>query len=152
MSRERYGIIVCPDCQNARSVDLTTKTTKCNYCGNTMKIKKMNIYYQTNSQKEAVWAVQRLNEKLRGKEIPKEEKRSSDPYYKAIKKSTKGKNQKEKLLIIARVLTKNLGQFDRKDLEKIAEKGDLGDVDDIIVNIRKIDDIYEPETEVFRTV
>jgi len=152
MSRERYGIVVCPDCQNARSVDLTNKTTKCNYCGNRMKIKKMNIYYQTNSQKEAAWAVGRLNEKLKGKEEPiKEKKEFSDPYYKAVKESSKGDNQRDKLLIIARILTDELGEFNREDLEKVAEKTDIGDVDTIIKNIRKIDEIYEPEHGVFKS-
>ncbi|MFO7792533.1 MAG: DUF1922 domain-containing protein [Candidatus Saliniplasma sp.] len=152
MSRERYGIIVCPDCQNARSVDLSNKTASCNYCGNKMKIKKMNIYYQTNSQKEAVWAVQRLNEKLRGKEIPRKKNEPSDPYYMAIKKSDEGENKREKLLIMARVLTRELGEFGREDLEEISEKGDLGDADTMIEDIRKIDEVYEPEPEIFKSI
>lgn len=152
MSRNRYGIIVCTDCQNARSVDLTNKTTRCNYCGNRMKIKKMNIYYQTNSQKEAAWAVGRLNEKLRDKEISRKQDEPSNPYYLAIKKSHDGENKREKLLIIARVLTRELGQFSRGDIEKISEIGNLGDVDTLIKNIRKIDEVYEPEPEVFKSV
>ncbi len=152
MSKERYGVIVCSDCQNARCVDLSNKTTTCNHCGNKMKIKRMNIYYMTRSQKEGAWAVRRLNEKLKGKEIPEEKKEPSDPYYKAIKESSQGKDEKERLLIMARVMTKELGEFGRGDIENLAEIGDLGDVDKLIEKIRKIDDIYEPKNETFKIV
>ena len=54
-------------------------------------------------------------------------------------------------MIIARILTDELGEFNREDLEKVAEKTDIGDVDTIIKNIRKIDEIYEPEHGVFKS-
>lgn len=150
---EEYGIIVCTSCKFAKVVDLDKKSTKCNHCGKNLKIGKMKIHYKTKSQSEASWAVGRINAKVRGEDfdIEKEEK-EKDAYSLALEESKHGSNKKERLEIMCRVLSDELGEIGRDDLNTLSEKGDLGDVDDLIENIRKLEDVYEPEHEVFRSV
>lgn len=152
MNKE-YGIIVCTKCKFAKVVDLSNKSTKCNHCGKNLKISKMKIHYKTDSQSEASWAVGRINAKVRGKEFDvEEEEKDIGPYSLAIKESKHGSNKKERLEIMCRVLTDELGKIDREDLNKLSRKGELGDVDDMIDEIRKLEEIYEPEHEVFKSV
>lgn len=148
-----YGIIVCINCKFAKVVDLNNKTTKCNHCGKNLKISKMKVHYKTNSQSEASWAVGRINAKVRGEEFDVEKKeKEKDVYSLAIEESKHGSNKKERLEIMCRVLTEELGKVDRENLNKISKRGDLGDVDDLIEDIRKLEDVYEPEHEVFKSV
>ncbi|MFP4052184.1 MAG: DUF5817 domain-containing protein [Thermoplasmata archaeon] len=152
MNKE-YGIIVCTNCKFAKVVDLSNKSTKCNHCGKNLKISKMKIHYKTDSQSEASWAVGRINAKVRGKEFDvEEEKKEKDPYSLALEESKHGSNKKERLEIMCRVLTDEIGKIDREDLKKLSEKGDLGDVDDLIESIRKLEDVYEPEHGIFKSV
>ncbi len=151
--KEEYGIIVCTDCKFAKVVDLDKKSTKCNHCGKNLKISKMKIHYKTNSQSEATWAVGRINAKIRGEEFDIDEsEEKKDAYSQALEESDHGSNKKERLEIMCRVLTDKIGKIDRDDLKTLSEKGDLGDVDDLIENIRKLEDVYEPENEVFKSV
>lgn len=153
MKRERYGIVVCPNCRYAKGVDLTTKFTDCPHCGKRLKIEKMKIYYRSASQDEISWAVGKLNAKIRGEEIPKrEEKEKEDPYYRAVKRGEEGEGEREKLMIIMRELTSDLGEVDREDMEKIADLLGEEDVEGMIEKLRRLDEVYEPEEGVFRAV
>ena len=153
MTGKKYGIVVCPNCQNAKAVDLSNKSSKCSHCGKKLEISRLKIYYEAESQEEISWAVGQLNAKMRNKEIPKkDEQENVDVYSLALKEGYIGSNQREKLLSMSRVLTKKLDSFGREDIKKLAERGDIGDVDDIIEKLRKIDEIYEPEFEVFKAV
>ena len=44
-----YGIIVCPSCHFAKTVNLTTKTTRCIKCGKVLHIHHLNILYSSPS-------------------------------------------------------------------------------------------------------
>lgn len=114
----------------------------------------MKIHYKTDSQSEATWAVGRINAKIRGEnfDVGNEKEKDIDPYSLALKESKHGSNKKERLEIVCRVLTDKLGKIDRGDLNKLSRKGELGDVDDLIDEIRKLEEIYEPEHEVFKSV
>lgn len=152
MNKE-YGIIVCTSCKFAKVADLDNKSTKCNHCGKNLKISKMKIHYKTGSQSEATWAVGRINAKVRGKEFDvEEEEKEKDPYSLALEESKHGDNKKERLEIMCRVITDEIGKIDREDLKRLSEKGGLEDVDDLIEKIRKLDDVYEPEHEIFKSV
>ncbi len=152
MKSERYGIIVCPECHNARVVDLSNKTVSCSHCGKRLKIKKMKLYYETDSQKEASWAVGRINAKMEDGELPEKEEKEKDVYAKALESSSVGDNRRERLTALAKVLSRELGEFDEEDIKVIAERADLGSEEDIIEDLRKIDIVYEPRNRVFKTV
>jgi len=154
MTREKFGIVVCPSCQYAKAVDLSNKKTKCSHCGKNLKISKLKVYYESQSQKETSWAVGRLNAKIRGEELPEvENEPEMSPYKKAKEEAAVGDNKKEKIVLILKVLTKELGQVERHDIEKMCDIIGWSDVDSIIEKIRKLEDeIYEPKTGVFKAI
>lgn len=47
-----------------KGVDLSSKTTKCIYCGKTLKMKKLKIFYQTESREKLGKAIGSINSKL----------------------------------------------------------------------------------------
>jgi len=64
----RLGVIVCPVCKRVKGVDLSSKTTKCTHCGKTLQLKKLKIYYETDSQEKLRQAIGLVNAKLEGNE------------------------------------------------------------------------------------
>jgi uncharacterized protein (UPF0212 family) len=44
-----YGIIVCPSCRFAKTVDLSSRTTKCIRCGKVLKLQNLKILYSSSS-------------------------------------------------------------------------------------------------------
>ncbi|PNX46189.1 MAG: hypothetical protein BV459_06900 [Thermoplasmata archaeon M11B2D] len=63
----RFGVIVCPYCRLVKGVDLFSKTTKCIRCGKTLWLKKVKIFYKTDSQEKLRQAVGLMNAQLEGK-------------------------------------------------------------------------------------
>ena len=64
----RFGVIVCPQCKQVKGVDLSSKTTKCIRCGKTLELKKLKIFYETESQEKLRQAIGLLNAELDGKQ------------------------------------------------------------------------------------
>jgi len=65
----RLGVIVCPQCKQVKGVILTSKTTKCAGCGKAFTLKKLKIYYETESQEKLRQAIGLLNAELDGKSV-----------------------------------------------------------------------------------
>jgi len=63
----RFGVIVCPQCNQVKGVDLSLKTTKCIRCGKTLQMKKLKIFYETESQEKLQNAIGVLNVKFERK-------------------------------------------------------------------------------------
>jgi hypothetical protein len=61
------GVIVCPHCQQVKGVALSSKTTKCIRCGRTLNIKKLKIFFKTESQEKLRQAIGRMNAELEKK-------------------------------------------------------------------------------------
>ena len=57
----RFGVIVCSKCKHAKGVELSSKTTKCTHCGKILHVKKLKVFYTTDSQAELHHAVGRVN-------------------------------------------------------------------------------------------
>jgi len=62
----RLGVIVCPQCKKAKSVDVTSKTTKCPHCGKLLHTEKLKIFYTTDSQQKAAAAIGQINAQMSG--------------------------------------------------------------------------------------
>jgi hypothetical protein len=60
----RFGVILCPQCKQVKGVKLSSQTTKCIRCGRALHIKKLKIYYETDSQEKLRQAIGLLNAKL----------------------------------------------------------------------------------------
>ena len=65
----RLGVIACPQCRQVKGVDLSLKTTKCAGCGKTLSLKKLKIFYETDSQEKLRQAIGLLNAELDRKSI-----------------------------------------------------------------------------------
>jgi hypothetical protein len=63
----RFGVIVCPQCKQIKGVDLSSMTTKCIRCGKTLQIKKLKLFYETESQEKLQKAIGLLNVELEKK-------------------------------------------------------------------------------------
>lgn len=64
ISKYKYGIIGCTACRQVKGVNLHNVTTKCPYCGKTLKIKEQKILYETSNAQELQKMVASINEKL----------------------------------------------------------------------------------------
>jgi hypothetical protein len=62
----RFGVIVCPQCKYVKGLELFSKTTKCIRCGKTLELKKLKIFYETDSQEKLRQAIGVLNAELDG--------------------------------------------------------------------------------------
>ncbi len=62
-----FGVIVCPQCNHVKSVNLSSMTTKCIRCGKTLQIKKLKIFYETESQEKLRKAIGLLNAEFQKK-------------------------------------------------------------------------------------
>jgi len=60
----RFGVIVCPQCKQVKGIVLSSQTTKCIRCGRTLQMKKLKIFYETDSQEKLRQAIGLLNAKL----------------------------------------------------------------------------------------
>jgi len=60
----KFGVIVCPQCKQVKGIDLFSKTTKCIRCGKTLQMKKLKIFYETESQEKLRKAIGLLNMEL----------------------------------------------------------------------------------------
>ncbi len=144
MSGKRYGIVVCPSCGFARAVDLRNKTTGCSHCDKRLKLSKMRIYYHTDSMSELSWAVGRMNAALSNSKIPSKEKKESDIYSRIVKEIKSDGTRHDRLLIVASILTHEFGSFGEKELKMLSERVDLGEIDELMDEFRKLKEIYEP--------
>jgi transposase-like protein len=60
----KFGVIVCPQCKQVKGIELSSKTTKCIRCGKTLQLKKLQIFYETDSQEKLRQAIGLLNAEL----------------------------------------------------------------------------------------
>jgi hypothetical protein len=60
----RFGVVVCSKCKHAKGVQLSSRTTKCTHCGKILHVKKLKLFYTTDSQAELRHAVGQVNAKV----------------------------------------------------------------------------------------
>jgi hypothetical protein len=63
----RLGAIICPNCTQVKGVDLSKQTTRCIRCGKTLHLKKLTIFYATESQEQLRHAIGLLNAEIQKK-------------------------------------------------------------------------------------
>ncbi len=145
MSSGRYGIVVCTSCGFARAVDLRNKTTGCSHCKKILKLSKMRIYYRTDSMGELSWAVGRMNAKLSNSELPIFEEKASDIYGRIVTEIKSASTRRDRLLVVASMLTAEFGSFGEEELTLLSERVNLGEIGELKDEFRKLDEIYEPQ-------
>jgi hypothetical protein len=65
----KYGVIICSKCKKIKAVDLSNKTSKCIYCGRTLNIRKIKIFYKSDNLFDIQSYVGYLNIKLEKNKI-----------------------------------------------------------------------------------
>ncbi|MBS3781251.1 MAG: DUF1922 domain-containing protein [Candidatus Thermoplasmatota archaeon] len=150
----KYGVIVCSRCKTPKTALLINQTTKCHQCGKKLILKKMKIHYRTDSKEEASWAIGRMNAEMSGGELPEKEdnKKERDPHVKASQEAEIADNEKERLEIISRVLSEELGSFKVDDVKRVYKLLGKENIEDLEEKIKRLEEIYEPEEGVFRSV
>ena len=63
----RFGVIVCPRCKKVKGVELSSKTTRCPGCGKVLTLKKLKIFYETDSQEKLRQVIGLVNAEFAGK-------------------------------------------------------------------------------------
>ncbi len=152
MNKGRYGVVVCTKCSNAKGIEMGTKTTKCPHCRKRLSVKKLKVFFRSDSQKHIAHLVGELNAKIRDVDISVKNSNPPDSYTLALKEAQSSSNERERLIIIGRVLSRELDSFDEKDLEIIISLRGVGDLDNILDVLRKSDLFYEPKTGTFKAV
>ena len=126
-----YGLAICSKCGRARVIDKSSKSSSCPYCNNSEKTDKMVFIFECKDQETAREALGQAS----GFEAPtpKEEKarmrkiEKADPYSTMVYKYEHASDLDEKMMILAKGLTKIKGTFTVEDIadivgEKNAEK------------------------------
>jgi len=115
-----YGLFICSLCGRARIVDKDSKSSSCPYCGTSAKTKDMTFIYECRDQEKAREALgqaagfEKPDEKAQKRRIEK-----ADPYSTMIYKFEHTSDLDEKMLIIAKGLTKIKGTFTLDDVSDI---------------------------------
>lgn len=118
-----YGLSICSSCGRARVIDKSSKSSSCPYCGNTERTDQMVFFYECRDQETAREALGQAAgfEAPTSKEI-REKKRKiekADPYSTMIYKYEHSSDLDEKMMILAKGLTKIKGTFTVEDVEEI---------------------------------
>lgn len=64
MQPPRYGVVVCPECERPRAVDLSHKTATCSRCGTRFQLRTRKVLYRADDAREAAAAVAEINRQL----------------------------------------------------------------------------------------
>ena len=118
-----YGLAICSSCGRARVIDKSSKSSSCPYCGNTERTDKLVFIFECRDQETAREALAQASgfdapspkeEKAKKRKIEK-----ADPYSTMIYKFENSTDLDEKMMIIAKDLTKIKGTFTVEDVEEI---------------------------------
>jgi len=109
-----FGIVGCPGCKRPRIIDLSTKTTKCPYCGKSSKTDQLSVKF-AHMDHSIVKEVFQGNERVpfRKEGIP------DDPIKSLAYRVSHCKNIDQKLQMIAEGLCELKGTFTEDDVEMI---------------------------------
>ncbi len=115
-----YAVTLCGICRRARIIDRSSKQTTCPYCNGTEKTSQMTVYFESNDQSKARDALAQLegfespDEKAKKKKIEK-----ADPYSTMVYKYEHASDLDEKMMILAKELTRIKGTFTIDDVREI---------------------------------
>ncbi len=64
MPPTEYGVVVCPQCERPRAVNLSHKTVTCQRCGKHFKLRTRRVLYRSEDAREAAAAVAEISRQL----------------------------------------------------------------------------------------
>jgi uncharacterized Zn finger protein (UPF0148 family) len=145
-----FGVIVCPRCHRVRGIDLSTNRTVCPGCGHSMVVSKAKIYFETEDRRELAEAV-----RLKAREVAPTLDEADDESWSvgAEKEITViPKLDEHGLLTVALRLSKEKGEFSKKELMNELCMEDEESIGHLLENMLLEGLIYEPEPGRYRAI
>jgi DNA replicative helicase MCM subunit Mcm2 (Cdc46/Mcm family) len=150
-----FGVIVCPGCNRARGVDISTAATVCPSCGKKIDVRKAKVYFKTDSESELAEAVRRMSERLAvdvESSPPVRKKKKKLSFHEELGAQAKRvKGSEERLRFVTKSLTNELGKFGADDLALVVKNLGETDVEDLIEKMLSSGIIFEPEPGKYRS-
>jgi hypothetical protein len=139
----KYGVVICPACVRARGLQTSRKTSTCP-CGRQVKLRRASFRFLTDSPRELADMVAQANEQLaNGKQVRR--KRARSP--KDLAKDPVGRAE-----IVARELTRELGEFGVEDVRRVLKIIGKGSAEDMVDKLLGASIVYEAGEGRFRSV
>ncbi|MDD1768195.1 MAG: DUF1922 domain-containing protein [Methanomassiliicoccales archaeon] len=151
-----FGVIVCPSCNRARGVDLSTAAATCPSCGKRINVKKAKVYFKTDSESELAEAVRKMSERLSAdveSAPPVRKKRRKLSFHEELGvRAKKIKGSEDRLRFVAENLSVELGEFSSEDLAMVIKGFDEADAEDLIEKMLSSGIIFEPGPGKYRSI
>ncbi len=137
-----FGVIVCPRCRvHAQIIELAgARKTRCQKCGTSLEIRKLNMLFSSESLEEAVSArtalqarVHKLEKEMRSMPVTEKDMPSQPP-------------KKSPAQVILQLLRSNGGEMGAESLKCLAKERGIDEQrsDAIIGKLTDTGEIYEP--------
>lgn len=161
---------MCPKCrQHAQIIERGKKTLKCQYCGALLQIRKLRIFYSSESLEDSVLFRTRLQAEISGKgndifslapsdgsEYSAPETENSVKIFKLPQKNTfiNLSPKKDPKSILLEILRTTGGKIEKKELQqKALEKGITQEkFEKILKNLLETGELYSPQPGILRIV
>jgi hypothetical protein len=167
----RFGVILCPQCKNARGIVLGSKTTTCTRCQKHINLKNAKIIVEADSETELAKAVGEVNTReyegeniyledvklySKVKEQREEEFEEPEKLYGYIARKLSEINGKDKKIVVAaKELTNKIGEFSENDFFEVLKRAGFGKGDDLhrlLTRLLENEIIYEPKNGLYRCI
>lgn len=151
-----FGVVICPNCNRPRGVDLSAKKAMCPVCGRHIDLKKSRIYFETDSEAELAGAVRKLGEQISGDledhtvSVLRERKKGDffDPDL--VRKPSRAIEDEDQARRIVKELSAGSGEFSVDDLCRII--GDEEVARTLLEKLLSEGIIFEPRPGRYRPV
>ncbi|MBC7108098.1 MAG: DUF1922 domain-containing protein [Methanomassiliicoccales archaeon] len=151
-----FGVVICPNCNRPRGVNLSAKKAMCPACGKHIDLKRAKIYFETDSEAELAEAVRKLSEQTSGgledstDFISRKKKKSDESHLNSIYKPSKARDDEDQARILVKELSARTGEFSLEDLCRV-----IGDEEEAMTLLEKLLSagiIFEPRPGRYRPV
>jgi uncharacterized Zn finger protein (UPF0148 family) len=149
----KYGVVICPACGRARGLQTSRKTSTCP-CGRQVKLRRASFRFLTDSPRELADMVAQANEQLaNGKQVRRKRARSpKDPFARIAQSAALAKDPVGRAEIVARELTRELGEFGVEDVRRVLKIIGKGSAEDMVDKLLGASIVYEAGEGRFRSV
>ena len=111
-----FGIIGCSECGRKRIIDLSSESTKCPYCGNSVKTRLAAVIFKDPDQSVVRAAFDSYTGFVMPEKVKGEDK---DPMSTLAYKVEHTSDVNKKMVLIAEELTRIKGTFTQEDVEEL---------------------------------
>ncbi|AEH60045.1 conserved hypothetical protein [Methanosalsum zhilinae DSM 4017] len=148
-----YAVIVCPKCRSHSQIieQAGAKTTRCQRCGSTLKVRRLRLLYESDTLSKAVEARTCIQMKLDGEDEPDKADKSQATLSADRRKPPKKKGPEK---IVLDTVRSEGGTVDIYELERrLADHGIEGEqFEKVLAILLERGELYSPEKGRIRAV